>query len=76
MIETPDKIHVVIDPKFGTMAVNYDKNDVNNVDYIRRDTVLELLKKELSTAMEEEPSVIRNGKIFIASRLIDKIEML
>lgn len=40
MIEVPDKIYVRIDPVWGSMYVNYDKNDPDNIDYVHFDTFI------------------------------------
>lgn len=39
--EAPEKIYLVIDPIWGTMTVNYNRNDTDNIEYIRKDTFVE-----------------------------------
>ena len=41
VMEVPDKIYVGIDPIWGNMYVNYDKNDIDNIEYIRKDAFIE-----------------------------------
>ena len=46
-METPEKIYIIIDPVWGSMCVNYNKNDVNNIEYIRKDAFIEKTEKWL-----------------------------
>ena len=39
--EAPEKIYVVIDPIWGSMSVNYNRNDTNNIEYIKKDALIE-----------------------------------
>ena len=41
MKEAPEKIFLVIDPVWGSMSVNYNRNDTNNIEYTRTDTFIE-----------------------------------
>jgi len=51
-MEAPEKIYIIIDPVWGSMCVNYDKNDTNNIEYVRKDSVIEkacrFIKERLS----------------------------
>lgn len=37
----PEKIYIVIDPVWGSMSVNYNRNDTNNIEYTRTDAFIE-----------------------------------
>ena len=39
--EAPEKIYIVIDPVWGSMSVNYNRNDTDNIEYSRTDTFIE-----------------------------------
>ena len=39
--KAPEKIYLVIDPIWGSMSVNYNRNDTNNIEYIRKDAFIE-----------------------------------
>ena len=39
--EAPEKIYLVIDPVWGSMSVNYNRNDTNNIEYTRTDAFIE-----------------------------------
>lgn len=39
--EVPEKIYLVIDPVWGSMSVNYNRNDTNNIEYTRTDAFIE-----------------------------------
>ena len=41
--EAPEKIYVVIDPIWGSMSVNYNCHDGDNIEYIRKDIVDSML---------------------------------
>lgn len=49
VMEVPDKIYVGIDPIWGNMYVNYDKNDIDNIEYIRKDTFIKKADEFIST---------------------------
>lgn len=49
VMEVPNKIYVSIDPVWGNMYVNYDKNDIDNIEYIRKDTFIEKADEFIST---------------------------
>lgn len=49
VMEVPDKIYVGIDPIWGNMYVNYDKNDIDNIEYIRKDAFIEKADEFIST---------------------------
>ena len=49
VMEVPDKIYVGIDPIWGNMYVNYDKNDIDNIEYIRKDAFIENVDEFIST---------------------------
>ena len=38
--KAPEKIYVVIDPIWGSMSVNYNRNDTDNIEYIRKDAFI------------------------------------
>lgn len=38
--EAPERIYLVIDPVWGSMSVNYNRNDTNNIEYIRTDAFM------------------------------------
>lgn len=40
-MKAPEKIYLVIDPVWGSMSVNYNRNDTNNIEYARTDTFIE-----------------------------------
>ena len=44
-MEVPKKIYIIIDPYWGSIYVNYDKNDPDNIEYIHKDTFIENAKK-------------------------------
>ena len=44
-MKAPDKIYIQIDKPTGAMFVNYDKNDEANIDYIRKDAIVDKLYK-------------------------------
>ena len=46
--EAPEKIYVIIDPIWGSMSVNYNRNDNNNIEYIREDAFIEKACKWLT----------------------------
>lgn len=39
--EAPEKIYIVIDPIWGSMSVNYNRNDTNNIEYTSTDVFIE-----------------------------------
>lgn len=39
--EIPQRIYLVIDPVWGSMSVNYNRNDTNNIEYTRTDAFIE-----------------------------------
>ena len=39
--KAPEKIYIVIDPVWGSMSVNYNCNDTNNIEYTRTDAFIE-----------------------------------
>ena len=41
----PEKIYIVIDPVWGSMSVNYNCNDTNNIEYSRTDAFVEKARK-------------------------------
>lgn len=43
-MKAPDKIYIQIDKPTGAMFVNYDRNDPDNIEYIRKDALLEWVK--------------------------------
>ena len=45
-------------------------------EYISKDAILDILRKEHERAKSEPISGISNGELFLASHLIDKIGML
>lgn len=50
-MSAPDKIYLVHDQTTGCLFVNYDNNVPNNLEYVRKDTLLEWAKEELSHAI-------------------------
>lgn len=44
----PEKIYLVIDPVCGSMSVNYNRNDTNNIEYVRNDAFIEKAAEWLS----------------------------
>ena len=38
--EAPERIYLVIDPIWSSMSVNYNRNDTNNIEYIREDAFI------------------------------------
>lgn len=45
----PEKIYLVIDPVWGSMSVNYNRNDTNNIEYTRTDAFIERACKWLKS---------------------------
>ena len=43
----PEKIYIVIDPIWGSMSVNYNRNDAENIEYARADAFIEKAEKYL-----------------------------
>ena len=39
--EVPQRIYLVIDPVWGSMSVNYNRNDTNNIEYAHTDAFVE-----------------------------------
>jgi len=52
MMEVPDKIYVRIDPVWGSMYVNYDKNDQDNIEYVHKDTFIKRISELLSSRID------------------------
>lgn len=52
MMEVPDKIYIRIDPVWGSMYVNYDKNDQDNIEYVRKDTFIKRISELLSSRID------------------------
>lgn len=78
-MKAPDKIYLQIDDTYGTMYVNYDKYDVENIEYIRKDALLEWAKAEIELSKEVEcvsEKSYEEGRQQVAQNLIDKIELL
>ena len=67
--KAPEKVYLVIDPVWGSMSVNYNCNDANNIEYIRADAFIEKATKWLkenaanfvSKDNEGEPYLYRIG---------------
>ena len=38
--EAPERIYLVIDPVWGSMSVNYNRNDTDNIEYTRTDAFM------------------------------------
>ena len=54
-MKAPEKIYIVIDPVWGSMSVNYNRNDTNNIEYIRTDAFIEKacsILKDISCQIE------------------------
>lgn len=58
----PDKIYIVIDDMFGSMSVNYDRNDPNNIEYLRKDALLEWA--ETMRSMCVSPKTSREKEVY------------
>lgn len=44
-MEAPDKIYINIDPVWGSMCVNYNKYDTNNIEYFRKNAIIDEVVK-------------------------------
>ena len=51
--EAPEKIYLVIDPIWGSMSVNYNRNDTNNIEYIRKDAFIEKAEEFIYSALND-----------------------
>lgn len=72
-MKVPDKIYVQIDKPTGAMFVNYDRNDKNNVEYIRKDALLEWLE---SKVYEHNEDRFDDGFNTALGQVIDKINLI
>lgn len=40
-MKAPERIYLLIDPVWGSMSVNYNRNDTNNIEYTQKDAFIE-----------------------------------
>ena len=40
-MKAPERIYLLIDPVWGSMSVNYNRNDTNNIEYTQTDAFIE-----------------------------------
>lgn len=52
--EAPEKIYIVIDPIWGSMSVNYNRNDTDNIEYTRTDAFIEKACDWMSNHLQNE----------------------
>lgn len=68
-MKAPDKIYIQIDKPTGAMFVNYDKNDEANIDYIRKDAIVDKLYKWF----EEDTTVADYYSKEAFAKVVDKL---
>lgn len=77
-MSAPDKIYLVHDQPTGCLFVNYDKHDPSNLEYVRKDTLLDWAKEKLAFCKK----MILNGepgfefRLSVYEKLIEKLESL
>ena len=78
-MKAPNKIYIVHDKETGGMFVNYDKKDTNNIEYIRKDLLLEWAKEEkdkTSSGLSEYDAGHENARMELLNELIYKLDTL
>ena len=76
-MSAPDKIYLVHDQPTGCLFVNYDKPDPSNLEYVRKDTLLEWAKdQEVDAKFATTDGIYYAGREHAFRELIEKLESL
>lgn len=59
--KAPEKIYINIDSVWGSIFVNYDKNDTDNIEYVREDAFIEKACEKLKKCMYD--NLIFQGRL-------------